>query len=120
VAAAGSAVLHAVPPQITAAAAECVASGGSPGAAAAIAALILSVEPLAALFLGSSGKEGGGMDEWASLAAKEGVEEPMEMRTYNPKFINTYFSTRPVTAGGVLRTSTRPTVNILLLPRSSE
>ena len=37
-----------------------------------------------------------GMDEWAALAAKEGEEEPADLRTYDPKVIREYFSKRPL------------------------
>lgn len=38
-----------------------------------------------------------GMDEWASLAASEGEQEPSELQEYNPTAIREYFTRRPVT-----------------------
>lgn len=44
-------------------------------------------------------REGGdrGMDEWAALASAEGDVEPAELRRYDPKATQKYFSTRPLT-----------------------
>ena len=49
------------------------------------------------LLSGSGESESAGMDEWASLAAAEGAEEPSELREYNPAAISEYFKKRPLT-----------------------
>ena len=69
--------------------------------AAVASALVASAVALVArqLLVGGNpdGMQRAGMDEWASLAAAEGEEEPVELREYNPKAIQEYFERRPVT-----------------------
>ena len=45
----------------------------------------------------NSQKSESGMDEWASLAASEGVAEPNVLKVYDPSTSLEYFSRRPVT-----------------------
>jgi aarF domain-containing kinase len=103
VSAAAAAVFAALPPQLTAAAADAAhaaadaahAAAASPGAAAAAAAVFLAVAPR--LLPGKGGGDSAGMDEWAALAAKEGDDEPAELQQYNPEAIQKYFAARPIT-----------------------
>ena len=60
-------------------------------------ALLLIAVSVAMSKILTGGSEGAGMDEWAALAASEGDDEPVELREYNPKAIQGYFSQRPVT-----------------------
>lgn len=61
------------------------------GAALLLVAVAVSISKLL------PGGADAGMDEWASLAASEGDDEPVELREYDPKKIQAYFSQRPVT-----------------------
>lgn len=72
-----------------------------PNTQAALVSLIIitAVALVARRLLGGSNPEDvvkAGMDEWASLAAAEGEDEPEELQQYDPKAIQEYLTRRPV------------------------
>ena len=87
----------ALPPEAAAAAAEAARRFGDVSASggAALIAGIVAVVFTSKLF--ATTDDSSGMDEWAALASAEGDVEPAELRRYDPKATQKYFSTRPLT-----------------------
>mmetsp|Transcript_31518 Transcript_31518/g.102686 ORF Transcript_31518/g.102686 Transcript_31518/m.102686 type:complete len:1118 (+) Transcript_31518:129-3482(+) len=80
------------------------------GAAATALSVLPSAEVLASGVTGGSvfllvvallayvaGDPGSGMNEWAALAAKEGDEEPDELKVYDPEVSRAFFAKKPLT-----------------------